>query len=92
MCEGEKLERGALDKPSAEITGGDSAQRPNNAYEEASFFSRITFRWAYKLMKLGRERTIEEIDLPVLATDKLSADNCYVNEKMCNDELELVHI
>ncbi len=40
---------------------------PPNPLEEASLWSRIFFLWAYPLVRLGKERPLEDLDLPTLA-------------------------
>lgn len=43
------------------------SSHPSNPLEQSSLWSRIFFLWAYPLVRLGKERPLEDLDLPTLA-------------------------
>jgi hypothetical protein len=60
--------------------------QPPNAFLEASFFSRLFFRWPYALMKLGLERPIRDVDLPENAPTEGSEVNLKMMDRMWSNE------
>lgn len=46
---------------------GLGSQHPPNPLENARIWSQIFFLWAYPLVRLGKERPLEDLDLPTLA-------------------------
>ncbi|KAL5727203.1 Multidrug resistance-associated protein 7 [Ranunculus cassubicifolius] len=45
-------------------------------FEQAGFFSTMSFWWLNSLMKKGKERTLEDVDIPLLR-EKDRAETCY---------------
>jgi len=44
-------------------------QRPPNAYQHASFLSKLFFTWPYPLLRLGMQQSLSDDDLPDVAQD-----------------------
>lgn len=62
---------------------GDSEgkERPENAFDHANFFSKLTFLWPFPLLKLGMTRPLCEDDLPALSqVDKSSHNRDYLED------------
>jgi hypothetical protein len=71
--------------------------RPPNQITHASFLSRLFVYWPYPLLKLGLERTLEEVDLPeILDVDFSNAnrnhfDQIRAEEKSRNPDNPSLH-
>ena len=42
----------------------NGSERPDSAWQQASWLSRLFFTWPYPLLKLGMQRTLTDADLP----------------------------
>ena len=60
--------------------------RPSNPLDNATFLSRCSFSYAFPLLKLGKERPIEECDLPALDELETSTYNRHLIENIWDEE------
>lgn len=68
-----------------------NTRHPENPFEGAKFWSRLWFRWAYPIVRLGSKRPLEDMDLPRLLPNETSAYQRDYFERLWRDELERVH-
>lgn len=66
----------------------DKTSRPPNLMANASFLSRMIFRWPYPLLQLGLQRPLQEEDLPEIMDVDSSEFNCNHFEKLWKQEQE----
>ena len=67
MCASKELEMKEKYDSSSSIVGqgAPEAQHPPSALDNASFFSRLLWRWPYPLIDLGTQRPLTTLDLPL---------------------------
>jgi ATP-binding cassette subfamily C (CFTR/MRP) protein 2 len=65
-----------LNGEASDVSKSDSVG-PVTLFAKAGFFSRISFWWLNPLMKRGRERTLEDEDIPKLR-EADRAESCYL--------------
>lgn len=70
-------------EPYAPLEGGEVNLANRGSFAEAGFLSTMSFSWLNGLMKKGKEKTLEDHDIPELRRQD-KAETCYslFNEKM----------
>ncbi len=61
-------------------------ERPSNPFHNLSYLSQCTFSYVWPLLKLGKQRPIQESDLPSLDTKESSVYNRMIIEQIWNEE------
>ncbi|KAL2550570.1 ABC transporter C family member 10 [Forsythia ovata] len=63
--------------PLVVAANGSSETRPVTPFAKAGFWSKMSFRWLTPLLKKGREKTLDDEDLPELHEDD-KAQSCFL--------------
>ena len=58
--------------------------RPDALLKNQSIFSRLTYSWPNPLLSVGKQKVLEEIDLPDLCEEDTSAFNLSLMERLSN--------